>query len=67
MTDWALNGSVKKSNQGQLNVADADPQACNSVDPTPMGTSFSVNPEEVYINNAYFDEIPRGPMPLLQQ
>ena len=58
VTDWLHNGSVKRSSQSQLNVADTDPHACASVDATPMGTSLSVNPEGVFIKKAHFEEMP---------
>ena len=68
VTDWVHNGSVvENNNQSHLNVADADPTACNSVHPTPMGISLPVNPEGVVINNASFDDLPHDPITLFHQ
>ena len=68
MKDWIHNCSgVENSNQSPLNVADADPSACASVHPTPMGISLPVNSEGVFINDANLDDLPHDPTTLFQQ
>ena len=58
VTDRVHKGAVVENrNQSQINVADADPTACASVQPTTMGISLLVNPEGVVFNNANFDNL----------
>ena len=67
VTDWLPNSSVDNTNQSQLNVTDADPNACASVQQTPMGIFVSDNPVGVNTLNANSISIPLDPTHLFQQ